>query len=71
MKSVFVLSLTICWLGLSGLAFAIVAADSIPVSRVIKVTPTLVYLDIAAQNGIVIGDRFSQVGQLGGGLLRC
>ena len=58
MKSVFVLSLTICWLGLSGLAFAIVIVDSIPVSRVIKVTPTLVYLDMAAESGIVIGDRF-------------
>ena len=58
MKSVFVLSLTICWLGLSGLACATVTVDSIAVSRVIKVTPTLVYLDVAAESGIVIGDRF-------------
>jgi hypothetical protein len=40
------------------LACATVTVDSIAVSRVIKVTPTLVYLDVAAESGIVIGDRF-------------
>ena len=34
------------------------AADSTCVAHVVKVTPTLVYLDVAPESGVAIGDRF-------------
>jgi hypothetical protein len=35
-----------------------VAADSTCVAHVVKVTPTPVYLDVAPESGVAIGDRF-------------
>ena len=43
---------------MSELACDTVAADSTCVAHVVKVTPTLVYLDVASESGVAIGDRF-------------
>ena len=50
--------LTACWLGLGVLTCANVAADSTFVARVVKMTSTLVYLDVGVESGIAVGDRF-------------
>ena len=58
MNSALLYRLTACWLGLGVLTCANVAADSTLVARVVKMTPTLVYLDVGVESGIAVGDRF-------------